>query len=122
LIAIASRKIDVVQYFLGDLKISLRQLGRRPGEEEVLSAEQAAEQQNFSLYIAIAIMDLSMLEELWNHYTAWDTLNLSLLLDVLISQEQGLALQSILKSYTTDVIFSALPIEAKIVFMDNLFR
>lgn len=110
LVAIASKKIDVVQYFLGELKVSLRQLGRRPGEEDVISAESAAQQQIFCLIIAIATRELPMFEELWNHYTAWDTVHLHLITDIIISERWGLALQSLLKSYTTDVIFTSLPI------------
>ena len=43
ILAIGHRKKDVVQYFLGELKISLRQAGRRPGEEVYTSDEAATE-------------------------------------------------------------------------------
>jgi len=42
--AIAYKKKEIVQYFLSVLKISLRQLGKRPGDEETQSVELAAEQ------------------------------------------------------------------------------
>lgn len=63
-----------------------------------------------------------MLEELWNHYTAWDTIHLLKVIDIIISEAQGQALQSILKSFTTDVIFSSLPLTRQIELVEYLLK
>jgi hypothetical protein len=76
----------------------LKHLGRAPGEEEVISEDLAAEQQIFSLKIATAVATASreretlMLEELWNHYTAWDTIHLQKIIEIIISERWGPAL------------------------------
>lgn len=42
LVAIALKKIDIVRYFLYELKIALRHFGKIPGEEGGATAEQTA--------------------------------------------------------------------------------
>lgn len=54
LLAIAYKKLDIVQYFLYDLQIALRHAGKRPGSEGGKSPEEMADQQVFSILIAIA--------------------------------------------------------------------
>ena len=52
-----------------------------------------------------------MLEELWGHYTAWDILHLKKIIEIIIEERWGQGLQEILKSYTTDIIFSSLTLD-----------
>jgi hypothetical protein len=89
LVAISHKKLDVVQYFLGELKISLRQMGKRPIDDDILSDEIAAEAHTYCLQIAIATKDLLMLEELWGHYTAWDVLHLKKIIEIIIEERWG---------------------------------
>ena len=94
--------------------MSLRQAGRRPGEEINTTEEAVTEQQIFCLLIALANKDLEMMEELWGHYLAWDTSHLRMIVDILTESRWGPALSSLLKSYTTDVIFSSMTIARQV--------
>lgn len=121
LIAIASKKIDVVQYFLGDLHISLRHLGKSPVDADGFTEAAAVNEQVFCLLIAIANKDIHMLRELWSHYTAWDYLHLEHLAEILIKDKWGTGLNEVLKSYTTEVIFNSLTMAQRLTFVESLF-
>jgi hypothetical protein len=74
LIAIAFKRLDIVRYFLQDC--ALRHDGKKPGVDGHKSLDELAEQQIFSLTIAINNKDLKMFKELWGEYTCWEVIHL----------------------------------------------
>jgi hypothetical protein len=59
LVAIAFKKIDIVRYFMQQLKLSLKWANFKGENEET-------EQEGYGLMLAIANKDSVMLQELWN--------------------------------------------------------
>ena len=117
LLAVAYNHVDIVRYLINDLKISLRMAGQQPVHDGPASSADAADQQVFSLKIAIAKKNLPMFEELWSHFTAWESNHLIRIFEILVLEKWQQGLQHLLKSYTTEVIFSSqsLPYQAEIV-------
>ena len=76
LVAIANKKLEIVRYFLHDLKIAIIHAGKRQGELAPLTKEYAADQEIFSLQLTIANKDLPMLNELWSNFNCWSVLHL----------------------------------------------
>ena len=72
LYAIAHKQAEIVRYFLEDVKVSLRQFGKRPGTYELNTEEAAADVYSFPLLIAINNKDGPMLEALLSDLNAWD--------------------------------------------------
>ena len=91
--------------------------GKSPNAEGPGSAEDAGDQQVFCLKLAIANRDLQMFEELWSHFTAWEANHLIRIFEILVLEKWQQALTYLLKSYTTEVIFSSqsLPHQTEIV-------
>lgn len=91
--------------------------GKKPTADGPVNSEDAADQQIFCLKIAVANRDLPMFEELWSHFTAWESNHMMKIFEILVLEKWQPALQYLLKSYTTDVVFSSqsLPYQAEIV-------
>jgi len=58
-----------------------------------------------------------MFDELWSHFTAWESNHLVRIFEILILEKWQAGITHLLKSYTTDVIFSSqsLPHQAEII-------
>jgi hypothetical protein len=74
LLAIAFKRLDIVRYFLHELMLSLRLTGvKAPINYEQLPEDKIAEEEIFSLTIAVANKDTPMLQELWtSNSSAWE--------------------------------------------------
>ena len=56
LVAIANKKLEIVRYFLHDLKIAIIHAGKRQGELAPLTKEYAADQEIFSLQLTCFLL------------------------------------------------------------------
>jgi hypothetical protein len=63
-----------------------------------------------------------MLEELWGHYLAWDIAHLKMMVEILVESRWGPALASLLKSYTTDIIYSSMTLYKQVETIGEWFR
>ena len=57
LIAIANKQREIVRYFCDDLKVSLKNFGRRQRDSSEMTAEQKTDNDLFCLYLAVANKD-----------------------------------------------------------------
>jgi hypothetical protein len=87
LIAVAHRRVEIVRYLINDLKISVRMAGKDPRADGPGSAADAADQQIFSLKIAIANRDQAMFDELWNQWHAWESNHLIKIFEILVLEK-----------------------------------
>ena len=67
--------------------------------------------QIFCLRVAIAKRDPAMFRELWGQYTAWEAAHLVLVFRQLIEEQWTQGLQELLKSPTTEMLFSTQTLE-----------
>jgi hypothetical protein len=111
LIAVAHKRVDMVRYLVSAHKISVRMAGKSPTAEAPGSAEDAGDQQVFCLKLAVANRDLPMFEELWGHYTSWESNHLVRIFEILIQEKWQQGIQHLLRSYTSDLIFSSQSLE-----------
>lgn len=108
LVAVAFKKLDIVRYFVQQLKISVRAFGRSATDEQELTAEQNVEAQLFAITLAIANKDAVMFSELWNiNFSVWEQAHADRLLHLLIDAKWTQGLSSYFKSYTTETIFAS---------------
>ena len=85
LCAIADNKPDIVRYFIEDMKVSVKNLGRKPGDhgDDWKDPEQRAEIQYYCLKIACANQSIQTLEELWSYHQVWDLAQLNKLIEII---------------------------------------
>lgn len=62
-----------------------------------------------------------MFEELWNQYTAWESNHLVRIFEILIIDKWQQALTYLLKSYTTEVIFSSQSLQHQAEILSKFF-
>ena len=100
----------------------MRHAGKKPESGKPETAQEAAEQQVYSLMIAVANKDLAMLEELWGTITPWDQTHFVKLVETLVAERWQQGLTSILKSYTTDVVFNSQSLNLQASIMSEIFK
>lgn len=61
--------------------------GKKPEVNGPASAADAGDQQVFCLLLAVSNKDLPMFEELWSHFTAWESNHLVKIFEILVLEK-----------------------------------
>jgi len=127
LLAVAFKRVDIVRYFVNELKISLRLALRDPQapaltEHAALGTTTSAVDDIFGLRLAVANRDMPMLQELWHslsNNSFWNQNHQSHLIHELLTAKWQAGVTLAMRSSHT--IFEALSLESKRALIDQLF-
>jgi hypothetical protein len=93
LLAVAFKRLEIVRYFVHELRLPIRIAGNKSGQNYGEQEEDLITNEMFALTLAITNKDTNMLQELWTvNSSAWEENHLHRLLKQLIAAKwtQGL--------------------------------
>eukprot|EP00347_Sterkiella_histriomuscorum_P007709 403347865 len=122
LLAIAYKKLDILRYFTSDLNVAIRHTTQEPEIEKSFFPEDQEAQEAFGLMLAIANKDAKTFSALWDDFTSWSKEHLVRVVQQVVQEKWVVGLQTILGSYTTDVIYNALTHEEQRTLLTLWFK